>query len=113
MLEDPRINFAISRREENCGINHLGLQVESKDELDAMRNQLQRADQGLVEEMGVRCCYAQSDKYWITDPQGVAWETFHSLGEIPVYDDDAGTSKSATDCCTPEVQPKPAAACCK
>jgi len=113
MLDDPRINFAISRRAENFGVNHLGMQVESKDELDAMRSQLQRADRGLVEEMGAQCCYAQSDKYWITDPQGVAWETFHSLGEIPIYGDDDGAKKNAAACCTPEAQPQPAAACCK
>jgi len=113
MLDDPRINFAISRRAENFGVNHLGMQVESKDELDAMRHQLQRADRGLVEEMGAQCCYAQSDKYWITDPQGVAWETFHSLGEIPIYGDDDGMRKSAATCCTPEVQAQPAASCCK
>ena len=113
MLDDPRINFAISRRAENFGVNHLGMQVESKDELDAMRDQLQRADRGLVEEAGAQCCYAQSDKYWITDPQGVAWETFHSLGEIPIYGDDDGTRKNAAACCTSQVQPQPAAACCK
>lgn len=113
MLDDPRINFAISRRAENLGVNHLGMQVESKDELDAMRNQLGRADRGLVEEMGAQCCYAQSDKYWITDPQGVAWETFHSLGGIPVYGDDEGAGKTPAACCVPELPPKPAAACCK
>jgi len=113
MLDDPRINFAISRRTENLGVNHLGMQVESKDELDAMRSQLQRADRGLVEDMGAQCCYAQSDKYWITDPQGLAWETFLSLGEIPIYGDEDGTRKSAAACCTPEVQPQPAASCCK
>jgi len=113
MLDDPRINFAISKRAENFGVNHLGMQVESKDELDAMRDQLQRADRGLVEEAGAQCCYAQSDKYWITDPQGVAWETFHSLDEIPIYGDDDGTRKNAAACCTPQVQPQPAVACCK
>jgi catechol 2,3-dioxygenase-like lactoylglutathione lyase family enzyme len=111
MLDDPRINFAISKRSENLGVNHLGMQVESKDELETMHSQLQRADHGLVEEMRAQCCYAQSDKYWIADPQGVAWETFHSPGEIPIYGDDAGTAKKAAACCTPEVQPKLAATC--
>ena len=84
MLEDPRVNFAISQRGSQPGINHLGFQVESDAELKAMRGQLEAADTGLVEQTGAACCYALSDKYWVTDPQGVAWETF----PYPRYDTD-------------------------
>jgi lactoylglutathione lyase len=84
MLDDPCLNFAISTGRET-GVNHLGFQVASGDELEAMRTQLQTADRGLVEEAGVTCCYARSDKYWVTDPTGIAWETFHNMGSVPIY----------------------------
>jgi catechol 2,3-dioxygenase-like lactoylglutathione lyase family enzyme len=83
MLDDPRVNFAISRRGTAKGIDHLGFQVDAAEELTALKSQLQRADASLVEEMGTTCCYAESDKYWVTDPQGIAWETFHSLRGAP------------------------------
>ena len=89
MLDDPHINFAISKRTERFGVNHLGFQVDSDDELRGMRDQLAKADSAVLEESGANCCYATSDKYWVTDPQGVPWETFHSLGAIPVYGDGA------------------------
>jgi len=79
MLEDPRVNFAISTHRQSVGVNHLGFQVESDQELRGMRAQLEAADAGLVEENGQLCCYAKSDKYWVTDPAGIAWETFHTL----------------------------------
>src|SRR5271166_4557340 len=85
MVEDPRLNFAISKRGAQAGINHLGIQVDSDDDLSAMRGQLTDADAGLVSETNASCCYAKSDKYWITDPQGIAWETFHTLGSIPTF----------------------------
>jgi len=113
MLEDPRINFAISQRPERLGVNHLGLQVDSEDELHALKDQLQRADRALREETAANCCYAKSDKYWVTDPQGVAWETFHSLGAIPVYGDTAPASEPTAACCVPAPAAKSAdAACC-
>ena len=79
MLEDPRVNFAISTHREQVGVNHLGFQVESDEELRCMRAQLEAADAGMVEENEQLCCYAKSDKYWVTDPTGIAWETFHTL----------------------------------
>jgi lactoylglutathione lyase len=85
MLNDPLINFAISARSGDGGVDHLGFQVESADELDAMEAQLLAADQSLVAEKNAACCYARSDKYWITDPAGIAWETFHTLESIPVF----------------------------
>ena len=100
MLDDPRINFAISSRGGKPGVNHLGLQVDTPDELAALRAQVARADIAADDEPAAECCYALSDKYWIEDPQGVAWETFHTLGDIPVFGNDA----------TPQAQPT--AACC-
>ncbi len=113
MLDDPRINFAVSQRTEKFGVNHLGFQVDSDDELKSMRNQLEKADSSMLEETGAHCCYAKSDKYWITDPQGVAWETFHSLGAIPVYGEDSEKAQERS-CCAPEpaVTTASAASCC-
>ena len=112
MLEDPRINFAISNRGGKPGVNHLGLQVDSSDELAALRAQVARADIAADDEPAAECCYARSDKYWIEDPQGVAWETFHTLGDIPVFGNDAtphaGASPAA--CCAPANAD--AAKCC-
>jgi catechol 2,3-dioxygenase-like lactoylglutathione lyase family enzyme len=91
MLEDPRVNFAISTRQQSAGINHLGFQVESAEELRAMRAQLEAADARMIEEREQPCCYARSDKYWVTDPTGIAWETFHTSGSIPLYGEDAAS----------------------
>ena len=101
MLDDPRINFAISERGGRVGINHLGIQVDSAEELTAMRAQLERADQALVEQSDAACCYAKSDKYWITDPTGLAWETFHALNAIPIYGADTEVAPKAGACCVP------------
>ena len=109
MLDDPRINFAISKRSSDLGVNHLGLQVDSDSELHGMRDQLAQADSQIFAEAGANCCYATSDKYWVTDPQGVAWETFHSLGSIPVYGE--GTPSESRACCTPEATPEISACC--
>jgi len=104
MVEDPRINFAISARGSRVGVNHLGLQVDTAEELESMRGQLEAADASLVAEAGANCCYAKSDKYWVTDPQGVAWETYHTLGSIPRF----GSDEEAV--ATPEAVA--ASACC-
>jgi lactoylglutathione lyase len=121
MLEDPRLNFAISTGRQPLGVNHLGFQVDSTDELRALHGQLAAADARLVEEQEQACCYARSDKYWVTDPTGIAWETFHTLGDIPVYGADTpvfnhgrATEGKAT-CCVPPVNSEPEAArsgCC-
>jgi catechol 2,3-dioxygenase-like lactoylglutathione lyase family enzyme len=117
MIEDPRINFAISERGVAVGVNHLGIQVDSDDELKALREQVSAADLQAHDEMGANCCYAKSDKYWLQDPQGVAWETFHSLGSIPVFGEHA-TSVEPTEaaCCVPETPvsfaPRPKASSC-
>lgn len=111
MLDDPRVNFAISQRGAAIGLNHLGVQVESADELQQMHTRLNSLQSDITEESGAACCYAKSDKYWVTDPQGIAWETFHTLDAIPVFGGDAPDA-----CCVPqkpkfEKSEKPSACC--
>jgi catechol 2,3-dioxygenase-like lactoylglutathione lyase family enzyme len=109
-LEDPRVNFAISSRGVPAGLEHLGLQVESAEELAEVESRLARAEGPVVEQTGTACCYARSDKYWIQDPQGIAWESFHTLDEIPTFND-AGAGDSA--CCTPDAPPvEKTSGCC-
>jgi hypothetical protein len=113
MLEDPRVNFAISTQRQPAGVNHLGFQVETDEELRGMRAQLEAADTHMVEESEQPCCYARSDKYWVTDPAGVAWETFHSLGSVPVYGEDGATrvDEPKAACCTPSPGTEAKSAC--
>jgi hypothetical protein len=117
MLEDPRINFAISRRGSQPGVDHLGLQVEDDAELRDMRARLEAADRSLIEQTEQPCCYAKSDKYWISDPQDIVWETFHTLAGIPVFGEDTKLPSAASACCVPVTQitrkgaDKPAACC--
>lgn len=103
MLEDPRVNFAISSTGRAPGVDHLGLQVDSGDELAALGKRLDAAGGTVVPEAATVCCYAKSDKNWIEDPQGTRWETFHTFGEATTYH--AGEAACATDggTCTPEV----------
>jgi catechol 2,3-dioxygenase-like lactoylglutathione lyase family enzyme len=90
MIEDPRVNFAISQRGEKAGLNHLGLQTDSDAELEVLHGQLQQADLATEAEQDIACCYARSNKYWVTDPTGIAWETFHTLGSIPTFSGPSG-----------------------
>jgi catechol 2,3-dioxygenase-like lactoylglutathione lyase family enzyme len=99
MLEDPRVNFAISKQALNPGVDHLGVQVDSEQELTALREQVAAAEIGALDQPNAECCYARSDKYWITDPQGIAWETFHTLDSVPVYGKTARSGSAA--CCSP------------
>jgi hypothetical protein len=115
MLEDPRVNFAISTRGEGHGVRHLGIQVESDGELQEVYGRLKKADAPVLEEGQTTCCYARSEKSWIADPQGVVWETFHTTGEATHYGGDpalesleparatqAGPTKdNAARCCAP------------
>jgi len=105
MVDDPRINFAISKRGSKPGVDHLGVQVESDTELTTLREQVAKAPIVALDQSDAACCYARSDKYWVTDPQGIAWETFHTLDSIPVYGDVARGESSA--CCAAESN-----ACC-
>jgi catechol 2,3-dioxygenase-like lactoylglutathione lyase family enzyme len=85
MLDDPRVNFAISQRGAAVGIEHLGIQVESPDELREVYGRLEQAGPPVLEEGATTCCYAKSEKSWVSDPQGVTWETFLTSGESTVY----------------------------
>lgn len=102
MLDDPRVNFAISARGVKAGVEHLGIQVEDAGELAEVYARLDKADARVVEEGATTCCYAKSDKSWITDPQGVVWETFLTHGDATTYGTsatiDALTAKTACGC---------------
>ena len=119
MLEDPRVNFAISSGQHaNKGIEHLGIQVESAEELDEVYGRLKSADGPVLEEGATTCCYAKSEKSWIADPDGVVWEAFFTNGEATVYGDTPELSAlsdnaSESACCVPAMQQQPAAACCR
>ena len=117
MLDDPRVNFAISTHGEATGVDHLGIQVENDSELREVYGRLRQADRPVLEEGTTTCCYAQSEKSWIADPQGVTWETFHTIGESTTY----GTSvdlkmltQAQSSCCAPtaKVEAAPKSACC-
>lgn len=116
MLDDPRVNFAISTRNASYGVNHLGLQVDSAEELATLRAQAEAADFAVVDEPGTACCYARSNKHWLQDPAGVPWETFHTLEQIPVFGAETTAETCASDagvCCPASDKPEPkAAACC-
>jgi catechol 2,3-dioxygenase-like lactoylglutathione lyase family enzyme len=101
MLDDPKVNFAISNRGEATGVNHLGIEVESEEELGQLREQAAAADIAALEQKDAACCYAKSDKYWVEDPQGVAWETFHTLGTVPVFGQDSRSDARKEACCIP------------
>ncbi|MDP2005498.1 MAG: ArsI/CadI family heavy metal resistance metalloenzyme [Rubrivivax sp.] len=126
MLEDPPLNFAISTRGSQPGIDHLGIQTDDAAELAAMKAQATAADMALLDEGQTTCCYARSEKHWITDPQGIAWEHFHTLADIPVFNEAAAATGTATACCAPAapaaaarpggkpvgIVVKPASSCC-
>ena len=107
MLDDPRVNFAISAGKHAAkGIEHLGIQVESAEELTEVYGRLEAADRPVLAEGATTCCYAKSEKSWISDPQGVVWEAFHTTGEATVYGDSPAletvtTSAEASRCCAP------------
>ena len=100
MLDDPPVNFAISTRGNQPGIDHLGIQTDNAEELQALKDRATAADMSLLDEGATTCCYARSEKHWITDPQGIAWEHFHTLGNIPVFREKPDAT-SAVACCSP------------
>ena len=101
MLEDPRINFAISTRAKLKGVDHLGIQVEEESELNELRSRLERADMKVLEEGATTCCYARSDKSWIQDPAGIPWEAYRTMEDAQFFSDSTGSTESA--CCTPDA----------
>jgi catechol 2,3-dioxygenase-like lactoylglutathione lyase family enzyme len=103
MLEDPRLNFAISTRAAAPGLDHVGIQVDSGDELAELAGRLKAAGETTLDQQATTCCYARSDKAWVTDPSGLNWETFHTFGEATDYGvdrpADAMAAPSAKACC--------------
>ncbi|GJM13708.1 MAG: glyoxalase [Pseudohongiella sp.] len=104
MLEDPRINFAISSRTSTKGVDHLGLQVDDESELEDLRERLQTADMSIFDEGETVCCYARSDKSWVKDPSGVAWEAFQTMEDVQLFSEAEPTGEGV--CCAPETRPK-------
>jgi catechol 2,3-dioxygenase-like lactoylglutathione lyase family enzyme len=111
MLDDPRTNFAISRRGAATGVRHLGIQVEDREELEEVYARLQHAKGPVLEEGATTCCYAKSEKSWIEDPQGVKWETFLTTGESTTYGTDE-PELARTSCCQPAGYPVERVRCC-
>ena len=134
MLEDPRVNFAISSRGHGAGVDHLGFQTDDDAELHALKARAAAAQMAVLDEGETTCCYARSEKHWVTDPQGIAWEHFHTLGDIPVFAEASAAEGSACcagaetrspdtipataavpsePCCTPRASGKPVAVAVK
>ncbi|WP_020409788.1 ArsI/CadI family heavy metal resistance metalloenzyme [Hahella ganghwensis] len=119
MLDDPRINFAVSTRSQKTGLDHLGLQAESESELKQIGSNMKAADQPMVDEEGATCCYARSNKHWTVDPDGIAWEGFHSLESIPTYGKGGPIADKSQDeaseqnaCCIGKPESVSANRCC-
>lgn len=103
MLDDPLVNFAISRRGATPGLDHIGIQVESDTELSEIKERLEKAEMSLLTQEGTTCCYAKSDKHWVQDPSGIAWETYHTLDSAPTFSTQEAVESSAA-CCAPVTQ---------
>lgn len=117
MVEDPRLNFAISTRGDAVGIDHLGIQTDTGAELVELKSRAQAAEMTLQDVGETTCCYARSDKYWLTDPQGLAWEQFHTLADVPVFSDKAQPTTACCAATAPRGRPidgsiKQASSCC-
>jgi len=121
MLDDPRVNFAISTRGRAPGLDHLGIQVEDRGELREVYGRLQQAGRPVLEQGETTCCYAHSEKSWIEDPAGISWETFLTHGESTNYGDGTGERgvqlsrepvTTAAACCGPKAETEAARACC-
>jgi catechol 2,3-dioxygenase-like lactoylglutathione lyase family enzyme len=116
MLDDPRVNFAISTRSSTPGLDHLGIQAEDREELQEVYGRLRQAGGSVLEVGATTCCYAESEKSWIDDPAGIAWEAFLTSGESTTYGDSSKAESGARvahakGCCTPR-QDQSASACC-
>jgi catechol 2,3-dioxygenase-like lactoylglutathione lyase family enzyme len=107
-LSEPAVNFAISRRGAQAGLDHVGIQAGSAGELATLQSRLQAAGISGVEQNGTACCYARSDKYWVSDPQGIAWEAFHTLDSIPTFNEQ-NAEAPVSGCCVPAI---PGSGCC-
>src|SRR5258708_4891809 len=114
MLDDPRVNFAISARgRATTGIDHLGIQVEDEAELHEVYGRLKQAEGPVLEQGATTCCYAESEKSWILDPQGLSWETFLTHGDSTVYGEGFSQAERVAACCDkPAIAAPAATACC-
>ena len=118
MLDDPRVNFAISARGREAGLDHLGIQVEYAQELQEVYARLRVAGSDVIEQGDTACCYAKSEKSWIGDPAGISWDTFLTKGESTDYGDGTGENEARiahekkSACCAPDMKPASASACC-
>ena len=99
MLDDPHINFAISTRSAKLGVDHLGIQVDEDSELEALRDRLKTADMSIFDEGETVCCYARSDKSWVADPSGIAWEAYKTMEDAQLFD--APGPAGQGECCPP------------
>lgn len=120
-LDNPRLNFAISTRGSKAGVDHLGFQADTSEELAQLKARAEAADAAFLEEGATTCCYASSEKHWVTDPQGIAWEHFQTLGDIPLFSEfpkaTVSPSAQASACCVPRGKPvgvpvKAGSGCC-
>jgi catechol-2,3-dioxygenase len=113
MLEDPKLNFAVSTRSGKEGVDHLGIQVENEAELSQMRKRISQAEIDVIDEGETVCCYAESDKSWVQDPAGIAWEAYQTMGDAQLFSAKDDNTQSA--CCTPVSIPVVAASssCCE
>jgi hypothetical protein len=115
MLDDPRVNFAISARERAAGVDHIGIQTDSAEELGELAMRLKAAGTETFDQEATTCCYAKSDKSWVRDPSGIRWETFYTFGDATSYGEDERLAEpAAAACCGPAETsaPAPAKACC-
>lgn len=117
MLEDPGLNFAISTRAKKIGINHLGLQVDTEEELEQLRENIKTAERPLFDEGEAMCCYARSEKSWVQDPTGIAWEAFRTLEDVPLFsgfdaNDDASAQKKESNGHAGQTVEAQASGCC-
>ena len=108
-LADPAVNFAISSRARKAGLDHVGIQADSAEQLKALQDRLDAAGITGREQTGTACCYARSDKYWSLDPQGIAWEAFHTLDSIPTFNE-SESETPAQGCCIPDLG---SSSCCQ
>lgn len=104
MLDDPRLNFAISTRSNEEGVDHLGIQVEDSGELAEITERLKNADLGVYDEGETTCCYAESNKAWVKDPSGLAWEAYQNMADAEVFSVKVASAVDDSACCVSDAQ---------
>jgi catechol 2,3-dioxygenase-like lactoylglutathione lyase family enzyme len=112
MLDDPRLNFAISTRSGKVGVDHMGLQVDAAAELGALRDQMSNANITTHSDGETTCCYAHSEKSWVEDPNGLPWETYHTMADAQIYGSAENVVEASSACCAPKLEPAAKASCC-